>query len=68
MSGDARKEIELMIEACVKQGWRVHKGRKHWRLYPVDPTMPPATLSVSPNGAAIRNARADLRKRGAILP
>jgi len=68
MTKSAHKDVQKMVEACLRQGWRVEHGARHWILWPADPTQPPATVGKSPNGAAIRNIKSDLRRRGAILP
>jgi hypothetical protein len=68
MGASARQEIDRILEALDRQGWRIRRGTKHIMVYPADKRFPPLALPSTPSDhRSLKNTVADLRRRGAIL-
>jgi hypothetical protein len=64
---DYKKDIGLIVDELLKQGWRVRKG-KHWVLYPADPSKPVCFMAQTPSSRrSLDTIRTKLRRAGARL-
>jgi hypothetical protein len=62
------KDINEMIAKVVEQGWEVRPGKGHVKVCPPDKTLSCVTVASTPSDhRAIKNMRAEFRKRGAQL-
>ena len=63
-----RKEVERIIEALERQGWKVRAGGKHWMVYPADKSQSPVAFPRTPSDyRSVKNMIAELRRKGAVL-
>jgi hypothetical protein len=61
---DARKLTDELVDALVRQGWRLREG-KHRILYAPDKRIPPISFSRTPSDyRGIENKLAELRRFG----
>ena len=59
------KDVDELIRALLKAGWRVEQGKRHPIAYPPDKTQTPVTLSSTPSDRrAFANMVSLLRQRG----
>jgi hypothetical protein len=60
------KDVKRLLKRARKQGWRVEEsGRRHIRVYPLDPDAAPITVARSPGDwRNIRNLNADFKRAG----
>lgn len=59
----------MIDEAVRNQGWRLERGKRHYKLYPPDRTMRMVTVSTTPGGRGFRaKVLADMKRSGFMWP